>query len=1135
MSCGLQSLLKKISIVCLFSFLLAACGSGGSSESAAPRVNESNAGYSATAVHTSAVASSSQCPNGGIEIHTGVDVDRSGLLEQEEVTNTQELCHMDTELVLAKVEDLLPDSACNHGGHKLTIGYDQNSDNEIELEEINQTLLLCNQNPFENLAIAVFSDFEEPEGENCVYGGSGRSVGIDKNLNGMLDQDEITSSQYQCQTNYEISLQPLYGYDYCSAFYCDDSSQNYQYLFVKGLDESRAIGRVFDDGVGEVTISANEGAPSWLEFSLSEPSYDYDYNVYYNDNFSSNRPASYYILINQENIPEDAVGQVFNITLTIKDGVSSVDIEKELKVVAPIEVSFESSSLEFTESGDGLSQISFVKVNFSQPLPSSSVAPNSYYNSHQAYLSRYRITEDEDQPIYSNQYSDFTYSWLSTDFFKGQTQATLMITVKDDSLPEATENYRLQLGFPDKISEELFFINGSLDISINDDEKDVPIVASVTLAQTTVTEGSPDDESDATVSASFTLTVINPRNTDNLDVSTSEDGLTVLPFTVNFEPAIPENGSLILSLKRLGSEQTVTSDLGFDCGGSNFSNYYCDNSMTITLLQGATSYTGTIEIIRDSNKEIDESYVLALAANSSFVVENVATQFTIIDDDEAPAIGFDKITMDTYYQSRLIYVPIKLDNSTSTNVVLSVSGTEGDTAEEGFHYDFAVSQPISISPGKTTFDLPIILYGIEFDENQIEMNLSINVDSGATANPDAETIKIVLDKIKPYSAQFSSFSPPFSNSDNDWLIDKETLFMDEANFVYLTGEVKNGYALDGFESAGSDDVFISKFDLEGAHIWSQQFGTASYDSPNFQFDAKSGTAFHTRGTTLTRVTSDGVVSSIVHTGLHGDLQVKLDDAQNLYVLSSSSYSYSQNDQDGDGYTSNMTLAKYNVEDELQWVVDDFTDIQAAHTQVSLAYLKLELNAVGKPFLLATTRYSSSLLGLPSLGGTDRVSFSFLPETGAVDSYRRFGTNADGQGLINVTAYKADQLLGYYLAPYNSNLGDITIGSSSRVVEIIFNADGSIQSEKLMDNTIASTSLGKIFRSFDESYFYELSGYSLGGLFKLNENLELVADGVNGLISSYSSASQEPILSSDGGYYYVTKERIYKLTPNLNVR
>ncbi|MFT7186419.1 MAG: hypothetical protein ACI84K_001817, partial [Pseudohongiellaceae bacterium] len=41
--------------------------------------------------------------------------------------------------------------------------------------------------------------------------------------------------------------------------------------------------------------------------------------------------------------------------------------------------------------------------------------------------------------------------------------------------------------------------------------------------------------------------------------------------------------------------------------------------------------------------------------------------------------------------------------------------------------------------------------------------------------------------------------------------------------------------------------------------------------------------------------------------------------------------------------------------------------------------------------------------------------------------------------------------------------------------------------------------------------------------------------VNGLISSYSSASQEPILSSDGGYYYVTKERIYKLTPNLNVR
>ena len=92
--------------------LLTACSSGGGeSESNEPSSTPST-GFSATAVHTNSVASSPYCPAGGVEILTGVDVNQNGVLDPNEVNDTQELCHIDSDRILAQVENLSANTDC---------------------------------------------------------------------------------------------------------------------------------------------------------------------------------------------------------------------------------------------------------------------------------------------------------------------------------------------------------------------------------------------------------------------------------------------------------------------------------------------------------------------------------------------------------------------------------------------------------------------------------------------------------------------------------------------------------------------------------------------------------------------------------------------------------------------------------------------------------------------------------------------------------------------------------------------------------------------------------------------------------------------------------------------------------------
>jgi hypothetical protein len=107
---------------------------------------------------------------------------------------------------------------CPHGGIAVSSGIDLDSDALLDPEEILDTDYVCNGAPGEtgqdgddgapgsNGLTALVTQTPEPAGEHCAAGGTRIDAGVDTDSDGVLDDDEITSTSYVC--NAEGSAPP---------------------------------------------------------------------------------------------------------------------------------------------------------------------------------------------------------------------------------------------------------------------------------------------------------------------------------------------------------------------------------------------------------------------------------------------------------------------------------------------------------------------------------------------------------------------------------------------------------------------------------------------------------------------------------------------------------------------------------------------------------------------------------------------------------------------------------------------------------------------------------------------------------------------------------------------------------------
>jgi hypothetical protein len=136
------------------------------------------------------------CEFGGIALHWGVDLNLDGELTVQEVTDTDYVCHGEPGKV-SMVEVNTEDAGvnCPSGGISVCAGFDSDEDGTLSQSEVTSRAYVCNAEVGQSSLIRLLA---EPAGANCVRGGTKVQSGLDTNGSGMLDEAEVQYTQYVC-------------------------------------------------------------------------------------------------------------------------------------------------------------------------------------------------------------------------------------------------------------------------------------------------------------------------------------------------------------------------------------------------------------------------------------------------------------------------------------------------------------------------------------------------------------------------------------------------------------------------------------------------------------------------------------------------------------------------------------------------------------------------------------------------------------------------------------------------------------------------------------------------------------------------------------------------------------------------
>ncbi len=119
------------------SLILTACGGGGGGGSSETTSN------GAVAVSKRLIEANTICPNGGVEIDMGVDTNRNGQLDADEISSTETICHGTTGSSAAVRLTSSTDVSCPFGGTNIEVGIDTNANGALDDAEVLDTSLIC--------------------------------------------------------------------------------------------------------------------------------------------------------------------------------------------------------------------------------------------------------------------------------------------------------------------------------------------------------------------------------------------------------------------------------------------------------------------------------------------------------------------------------------------------------------------------------------------------------------------------------------------------------------------------------------------------------------------------------------------------------------------------------------------------------------------------------------------------------------------------------------------------------------------------------------------------------------------------------------------------------------------------------
>lgn len=170
----------------------------------------------ATLVVTSTIGAGAECEAGGLRIDSGLDVNGDGELAEIEVNTSRFVCDgPDGRTSLVATSTLAPGGFCENGGLQVDTGFDDNDNGVLDADEITSTNFACDGDPGQdgrgNSAVRLTA---EPAGANCENGGTRVETGPDTDGDGQLDDDEVTQTRFACDggarsTLVDVTVEPI--------------------------------------------------------------------------------------------------------------------------------------------------------------------------------------------------------------------------------------------------------------------------------------------------------------------------------------------------------------------------------------------------------------------------------------------------------------------------------------------------------------------------------------------------------------------------------------------------------------------------------------------------------------------------------------------------------------------------------------------------------------------------------------------------------------------------------------------------------------------------------------------------------------------------------------------------------------
>jgi hypothetical protein len=239
-------------------------------------------------------------------------------------------------------------------------------------------------------------------------------------------------------------------------------------------------------------------------------------------------------------------------------------------------------------------------------------------------------------------------------------------------------------------------------------------------------------------------------------VVTATFAVSVMFESVDYgESEASASATITVSLSGVADE-TVTVNYTTADGTANAPADYSASSGILSFSPGVTVQTFNVDINDDTTDELDETVSLTLsnANNAELTPPGDAATLTIVDDEAAPLVQFDQVSIDVDEDVGSVEVTVSLSHASAFPVSVDYASSDG-SAKSPSDYD-GVDSTLNFSSGVMSQSFTLTIVDDALDEASETFSLTLANPVNATLGTDSNAALSIADNDFPPSVQFGS-------------------------------------------------------------------------------------------------------------------------------------------------------------------------------------------------------------------------------------------------------------------------------------------------------------------------------------------------------------------------------------------